>query len=104
MCTYTTERASVRGSAKGPAGWFNLTHATVYFDHPFHSTGEHTLNIDFSNTDLGPSSRVAVELSEDSARRGAVRKDSRLLFAPQDATRAFRRRRTRQAFTAQRAR
>lgn len=67
MCSYVTERAAVVGSAKGPTGWFPLTHATVYFDHPYHSPYEHTLNIDFANTDQGPSSRVAVELTSSSA-------------------------------------
>ena len=83
MCSYVTERASVSGSAKGPSGWFRLTHATVYFDHPFHSPDAHTLNIDFSNTDLGPSSRVAVELTEESARELVARIEAAL-----DATRA----------------
>jgi len=69
MCSYVTEAASVSGSAKGPSGWFRLTDATVYFDHPFHSPYEHTLNIDFSNPDLGPQSRVAVELTAGSARQ-----------------------------------
>ena len=40
-------------------------HATVYFDHPYHSPYEHTLNIDFANTEQGPSSRVAVELDRE---------------------------------------
>ena len=48
---------------RAPSGWFPLTHATVYFDHPFHAPYEHTLNIDFANADQGPSSRVAVELT-----------------------------------------
>jgi hypothetical protein len=68
VCSYVTERAAVSGSAKGPSGWFALTHATVYFDHPYHSPNEHTLNIDFANPDQGPSSRVAVELTSHSAR------------------------------------
>ncbi|MGO9341919.1 MAG: DUF6295 family protein [Acidimicrobiales bacterium] len=68
MCSYVTQRAAVAGSAKGRSGWFALTHATVYFDHPYHSPYEHTLNIDFSNTELGPESRVAVELTASSAR------------------------------------
>jgi Family of unknown function (DUF6295) len=68
VCSYVTERTTVAGSAKGPSGWFPLTHATVYFDHPFHAPFEHTLNIDFSNDEKGPSSRVAVELSPSSAR------------------------------------
>ncbi|MGH9071387.1 MAG: DUF6295 family protein [Acidimicrobiales bacterium] len=68
MCTYLTERTEVAGSAKGAGGWFGLTHATVYFDHPYHAQAEHTLNIDFSNLAGGPSARVAVELTAESAR------------------------------------
>jgi Family of unknown function (DUF6295) len=68
MCSYVTEKAAVKGSGKGPDGWFPLTHATVYFDHPFNAPYEHTLNIDFANSERGPSSRVAVELTAQSAR------------------------------------
>lgn len=68
MCTYLTEKAEVTGSAKGAQGWFGLSHAVVYFDHPYHAPAEHTLNIDFSNLAAGPSARVAVELTAASAR------------------------------------
>src|SRR5215831_14683509 len=68
MCTYLTEKVSVSGSGKGPAGWFRLTDASVYFDHPVHSQAEHTLNIDFLDPGAGPSARVAVELTAESAR------------------------------------
>jgi Family of unknown function (DUF6295) len=68
MCNYHTERVQAAGSAKGPAGWFPLRLATVYFDHPQHTAADHTLNIDFLNPELGPSTRVAVELTEQSAR------------------------------------
>jgi hypothetical protein len=68
MCTYHTERVEAAGSAKGPAGWFPLRLASVYLDHPQHTPADHTLNIDFLNPELGPSTRVAVELTEDSAR------------------------------------
>lgn len=68
MCTYQTEKIEVDGSGKGAAGWFTLSHATVYVDHPVHAPYGHTLNIDFLNPSLGPSSRVAVELTEESAR------------------------------------
>ncbi|MGC9668334.1 DUF6295 family protein [Planosporangium sp. 12N6] len=68
MCTYVTEKIEVDGSSgKGPQGWFPLTHATVYVDHPVHAPQEHTLNIDFINPSAGPSARVAVELTEESA-------------------------------------
>ena len=53
----------VRGSTDIP-----LSDATVYFDHPQHAQAEHTLNIDFLNPGRGPSARVAVELTAESAR------------------------------------
>ena len=68
MCTYLTEKVDVAGSGKGAAGWFRLSEASVYFDHPVHAPAEHTLNIDFLNPGNGPSARVAVELSAESAR------------------------------------
>jgi diaminopimelate decarboxylase len=68
VCTYQTEQLSVNGSAKGPGGWFSLSSATVYFDHPAHYPAEHSLNIDFLNLGGGALSRVAVELDPASAR------------------------------------
>ena len=68
MCTYTTEKIDITGSGKGAAGWFALSDATVYFDHPVHAMAEHTLNIDFRNPSKGPAARVAVELTAESAR------------------------------------
>ncbi|HEY7012180.1 MAG TPA: DUF6295 family protein [Streptosporangiaceae bacterium] len=68
MCTYLTEKIEVAGSGKGPVNWFSLTDATVYLDHPQHAPAEHTLNIDFLNPARGPSARVAVELTAESAR------------------------------------
>jgi hypothetical protein len=67
MCTYITELITVTGSGKGRAGWFDLSQASVYVDHPVAAQAEHTLNIDFRNPDLGPAARVAVELTADSA-------------------------------------
>jgi Family of unknown function (DUF6295) len=68
MCTYHTVATSVVGSGKGSGGWFRLSEASVYFDHPVHAMAEHTLNIDFLNRALGPGARVAVELDAASAR------------------------------------
>jgi hypothetical protein len=68
MCTYLTERITITGSGKGPDGWFRVTDASVYFDHPVHAPAEHTLNIDFLDPGAGPSARVAVELTVESAR------------------------------------
>jgi Family of unknown function (DUF6295) len=82
MCTYLTEKVDLAGSGKGTAGWFPLTEATVYFDHPQHAPADHTLNIDFRNPGQGPSARVAVELTAESARALAAAIQSALAAAP----------------------
>jgi Family of unknown function (DUF6295) len=82
MCTYLTETVDLAGSGKGAAGWFPLTEATVYFDHPQHAPADHTLNIDFRNPGQGPSARVAVELTAESARALAVAIQAALAAAP----------------------
>jgi hypothetical protein len=64
VCTYATETiTALDSSGKTPAGWVPLTHASVYYDHPVHAPAEHTVNIDFLSRPGGPSARVAVELS-----------------------------------------
>jgi hypothetical protein len=68
MCSYLTVPVDVSGSAKGPDGWFRVSSASVYYDHPFHAPFEHALNIDFADPSGGPGARVAVELSAESAR------------------------------------
>jgi hypothetical protein len=68
VCTYETTRLAVRGSGKGAEGWFALSDATVYFDHPVHAPAGHTLNIDLLNPARGPGHRVALELDPGSAR------------------------------------
>jgi Family of unknown function (DUF6295) len=82
MCTYLTEKIEITGSGKGAAGWFSLSDATVYLDHPVHATAEHTLNIDFINPAKGPSARVAVELTAESARALARAIETTLTSAP----------------------
>ena len=54
----------------------------VYFDHPVHAMAEHTLNIDFLNPGKGPSARVAVELTAESARELARAIEATLAAAP----------------------
>jgi hypothetical protein len=68
MCTYITEKVAISGSAKGTSGWMSVSDVSVYLDHPVHAPFGHTLNLDFLAPELGPSGRVAVELSQDSAR------------------------------------
>jgi uncharacterized protein DUF6295 len=67
MCTYLTEKIDADGSAKGATGWFKAGQATVYVDHPVHAPYGHTVNIDVLNAALGPSARVALELTEETA-------------------------------------
>jgi hypothetical protein len=68
MCTMITTQAKIEGSGKGTSGWFNLREVNVGYDHPFHIPLEHALTIDFVNEAEGPSARVAVELTPESAR------------------------------------
>ncbi len=68
MCSYITEKAEIFGSAKGPQGWFHVDTANVYFDHPYHAPLDHSLNIDFVNEADGAQTRVAIEISAESAR------------------------------------
>lgn len=68
MCSYVTEKSEVKGSGKGAAGWFRLSHVMASVDHPYHAPYGHTVNLDFMNLGEGAGARVAVELTPDSAR------------------------------------
>jgi hypothetical protein len=68
MCTMIAKQVEIEGSGKGRSGWFTVRQANVSYDHPFNAPLEHALNIDFVNEAQGPGARVAVELSEASAR------------------------------------
>jgi hypothetical protein len=87
MCTYTTVREHVEGSAKGPNGsWLRVSDATVYFDHPVHALAEHTLNIDLADPTRGPAARVAIELTAGSARRLVQAIEAALASVPDGLT------------------
>lgn len=82
-----TVRTGVDGSAKGPNGsWFHVTDATVYFDHPVHAMAGHTLNIDITDPAKGPSARVALELTAQSARELVAAIQAALESAPAELT------------------
>ena len=68
MCTMIVHQVEIEGSGKGTGGWFKVRQVNVSYDHPFDMAVEHALNIDFVNEAQGPGARVAVELSEESAR------------------------------------
>ena len=68
MCTSIVEIVAAEGTGKGERGWFDLTHAVVSYDHPHHALLEEAIIIDFVNAALGPSARVAVEITLESAK------------------------------------
>jgi hypothetical protein len=72
MCTSIVEIVGADGAGKGDAGWFDLTHAVVSYDHPHHALLEEAINLDFVNPALGPGARVAVELTLESAKELSV--------------------------------
>jgi hypothetical protein len=83
MCTYATVCLCVEGSGKGPSGtWMRFTDATVYFDHPVHAMAEHTLNIDLTDPSQGPSARLALELTAESALKLVAAIQEALASAP----------------------
>ena len=85
MYTYTTVKDKADKNAKKPNNsWFHVTDMTVYFDHPVHAMAEHTLNIDLSDPAKGPSARVALELTADTARRLVASIQEALAAVPPD--------------------
>jgi hypothetical protein len=68
MCTMIAKQVEIEGNGKGAAGWMSVRQANVSYDHPFKAPMEYALNIDFVNEALGPGARIAVELTEGSAR------------------------------------
>ena len=68
MCTSIVEIVAADGAGKSEDGWFHVTHSVVSYDHPHHALFEEAINLDFVNPALGPSARVAVELSLESAK------------------------------------
>ena len=68
MCTSIVEVVGAVGAGKGGDGWFKLTHSVVSYDHPHHAVLEEAITIDFVNAELGPETRVAVELTLDAAK------------------------------------
>lgn len=67
MCTTISTRAELRGSAKGPHGWFRFEHVQVGYDHPAHIRDEHAVLLDLVDESRGVE-RVAVELCREAAR------------------------------------
>ncbi len=87
MCTYATVRIPIDGSGKGPNGtWMHVSDATVYFDHPVHAMADHTVNIDLADPSRGPSARVALGLTAESARQLVAAIQEALAAAPATLT------------------
>ena len=69
MCTMIAHQVKLAGRGKSGRDWFEVREDNVSYDHPYDLPLEHALNIDFVNEAMGPSARVAVELSVDAARK-----------------------------------
>jgi hypothetical protein len=68
MCTSIVEIVNAAGAGKTGAGWIELTHSVISYDHPHHALLEEAITIDFVNRALGPGARVAVELTLEAAK------------------------------------
>ena len=68
MCTSIVEIVGAEGAGKGGDGWFDLTHSVVSYNHPHHALLEEAITIDFVNAALPPGTRVAVELTLETAK------------------------------------
>jgi uncharacterized protein DUF6295 len=68
VCTTIMNTIHVHGAGTGRKGWFNISEATVAYDHPSSVGAEHALLIDFANYDLGTDARLGVELDLASGR------------------------------------
>ena len=68
MCTSIVEIVGCAGAGKTGDEWIDLTNAVVSYDHPHHALLEEAITIDFVNRALGPSARVAVEITLDAAK------------------------------------
>ena len=68
MCTGIVENTRVSGSGKGPNGWFPVDRASVSYDHPDHVEAERAVIIDLLSETAGTESRIAVELTPQSAK------------------------------------
>lgn len=68
MCTTIGSKVTVTGSGKGANGWFHVDEVNLGYDHPFHAQLEHAVLIDFVNQATSINTRLAVELSRESAR------------------------------------
>ena len=68
MCTNITNSIDVKGSGKGPQGWYPLAKAVVSYDHPFHAPLDHAINVDFLDSSGGLNGRASIELTIADAR------------------------------------
>lgn len=68
MCTSIVEIAAADGMGKGADGWFPVTHAVVAYDHARHAIAGDVITLDLFNAHLPPSSRVAAELTLETAK------------------------------------
>ena len=93
MCTSIVEIVGADGAGKSGDGWFDLTHSVVSYDHPHHALLEEAITIDFVNAALPPGTRVAVELTLESAKQLNAALTRAILAAEIEESHRFRPRR-----------
>lgn len=69
MCTSILAITAIQGSGKGTGGWMPVDQVVLAYDHPFHTDVEHAVTLDFVNDRSTERSRVALELTRESARQ-----------------------------------
>ncbi len=68
MCTMINQIAQIEGVGRGQSGWFEVTQASIGYDHATHTQAEHALLLDFVNPALGAGARIALEMNLASGR------------------------------------
>ncbi|MGE0766955.1 MAG: DUF6295 family protein [Hyphomicrobiaceae bacterium] len=68
MCTSIVEVVRAEGMGKRGEAWFELNQTVVAYDHARHAHLGDVITLDFTNTDLEPGARAAVELTLETAK------------------------------------
>ncbi len=68
-CTGIIETSEITGGAEGGLGWFKLARAIATLDSGNHTGSQYAVTMDLVSEQNGGESRIAVELTPDSARK-----------------------------------
>ncbi len=68
MCTSIVEVVRAEGMAKRGEDWFEVNQSVVAYDHARHANLGDVITLDFTNTEMEPGARAAVELTLETAK------------------------------------